>query len=148
MQQQMSEGNPTATADTRECDQEAAAEAKKPTELGSSPTAAAPPAAPPVAPKQQTDEWGDALRKFGITLSKEPTSGWGVETKAKGGACAGDSGGWGAPANLRSTEPSGWGVKKKSNRGSCGGGWGGNGARQTPAQLAREVFLVRIEDAE
>ena len=58
--------------------------------------------------------------------------------------------GWGDALSKRgftlSTEDSGWGVKKKSNRGSCGGG--GNGARNTPAQLAREVFLVRIEDAE
>ena len=49
MQGQMSEGDPTAKADTRECDQEAAAEAKKTTVLGSSSTAA-------VAPKQQTQE--------------------------------------------------------------------------------------------
>ena len=56
MQQQMSEGDPTTTADTRECDQEAATEAKKPTELGSSPTAAA----PPVTPKQQTACAGDS----------------------------------------------------------------------------------------
>ena len=41
MQGQMSEGDATAKADICECDQEAAAEAKKPTELGSSPTAAA-----------------------------------------------------------------------------------------------------------
>ena len=86
MQGQMSEGDPTATADTRECDQEAAAEATTTTVLSSSSTAT-------VAPKQQTDEWGDALRKFGITLSKEPTSEWGVETKAKGGACGGGRGG-------------------------------------------------------
>ena len=49
MQRQMSEGDPTATADTRECDQQAAAEATTTTVLGSSSTAT-------VAPKQQTQE--------------------------------------------------------------------------------------------
>ena len=71
MQGQMSEGDP---ADTRECHEEAAAEAKKPTELGSSPTAAAEAkkptklggsptaAAPPVAQKPQTGGNGGSKR--------------------------------------------------------------------------------------
>ena len=77
MQRQMSEGDPTATTDTRECDQEAAAEATTTTMLGSSSTAT-------VAPKQQTGQRG-----FGITPSTEP-SGWGIKKNAKGESC-----GWG-----------------------------------------------------
>ena len=86
MQGHMSEGDPTATADTRECDQEAAAEAKKPTELGSSPTAAAPPVAPPVAPKKQTacagdsGGWGEPACRV-MSGPDDPPSGWGVESR-------------------------------------------------------------------
>ena len=49
MQRHISEGDPTAVADTRECDQQAAAEATTTTVLSSSSTAT-------VAPKQQTQE--------------------------------------------------------------------------------------------
>ena len=120
MQGRMSEGDPTAKADTRECDQEAAAEAKKPTELGSSPTAAAEAkkptklggsptaAAPPVAQKPQT----------------------------------GGNGGWGAAAHKRAVDKQqkayveGWTAYAEES------------TRQTPEKRARQVFLDRIEDAE
>ena len=72
----MSEGDPTAKADTRECDQEAAAEAKKPTELGSSPTAAA-----------------EAKKTTVLGSSSTAAAPKQVEKKAKGRACGGGRGG-------------------------------------------------------
>ena len=103
MQRHISEGDPTAVADTRECDQQAAAEATTTTVLSSSSTAT-------VAPKQQTQE---------MQTSKGELSGGRAPT----------NGGWDIRGIVLTEEPSGWGTGKEAG-GGTGKEAGGEPARK------------------
>ena len=157
MQGQMSEGDP---ADTRECHQEAAADAKKPTELGSSPTAAAEAkkptklggspttAAPPVAQKPQTGGnggWGAAVAP---KLQTGGNGGWGAAVAPKLQTC--DNEGW-LPGTVAHSKRAADKHQKACEAELINARWmayADESNRQIPAKRARRVFIDRIDDAE